>query len=142
MPTFFYLCLIKHYMLPMKHYVYLISMILMQANFFLLSAQPPAKEKIGKGHAVQTAETNAEPQETVMIMNKHAEVIQYSGKCYSYKDLYRLARRDVNGIAGITAGVDHVPGSASVRIRGADPTGTAYFVDGVRSYGTLPMSFR
>lgn len=142
MPTFFYLCLIKHYMLPMKKYVYLISMILMQANFFLLNAQPPAKEKMGKGHAVKTTDTNAEPQETEMIMNKHAEVIQYSGKSYSYKDLYRLARRDVNGIAGITAGVDHIPGSASVRIRGADPSGTAYFVDGVRSYGTLPMSFR
>jgi hypothetical protein len=129
-------------MIPMKKYVYLISIILMQANIFLLNAQPPAKEKVGKGHTVKTIETNAELQETVMIMNKHAEVIQYTGKSYSYKDLYRLARRDVNGIAGITAGVDHIPGSASVRIRGADPSGTAYFVDGVRSYGTLPMSFR
>ncbi len=70
--------------------------------------------------------------------NKEAAVVQSVGGRYNEEELNRMARKDVNGIASTVAGVQSVAGGTP-DIRGAGAAGTAYFVDGVRVYGALPI---
>jgi hypothetical protein len=82
---------------------------------------------------ILTDYVNVFPQRTT-------QVIQTTGKRFSGDDIMRLARRDINGIASLTAGVDSRPGTNETpNIRGGGSSGTAYYVDGVRIYGALPM---
>ncbi len=69
--------------------------------------------------------------------NKMSEVIQTSGKSYNGKQLQQMAARDINQIANTVPGVQYRAGE-QVIIRGAS-SGTAYFVDGIRVYGALPI---
>lgn len=126
----------------MRKFLCLMVFLCAASMFNSLIAQQINNAEKQDGYVIEQYNKQPTEEETQMVAPRQSAIIQYSGKSYSYQDLYRLARRDVNGIAGITAGVDHIPGSGSVRIRGAEPSGTAYFVDGVRAYGTLPMSFR
>lgn len=72
--------------------------------------------------------------------NPISQVVQNTGKQYSGEEITKMARRDVNGIASTVAGVNSRPGTNETpSIRGASPSGTAYFVDGVRVYGSLPI---
>lgn len=67
-------------------------------------------------------------------------VLQSTGKTFNAETITRMARRDVNGIASTVAGVESRPGTGETpSIRGAGAAGTAYFVDGVRVYGALPL---
>lgn len=77
---------------------------------------------------------------TNLSRNNTAQVIQSTGKRFNTEEINGLARRDINGIASTVAGVDSRPGTNEIpSIRGAAPSGTAYFVDGVRVYGALPV---
>lgn len=72
--------------------------------------------------------------------NPMTQVVQSTGKQFSGDEMVKMARRDVNGIASTVAGVNSRPGTNETpSIRGADQSGTAYFVDGVRVYGSLPF---
>ncbi len=76
--------------------------------------------------------------DNIYLKNNEAAVIQSVGARYNEEELNRMARKDVNGIASTVAGVQSVAG-ATPDIRGAGTAGTAYFVDGVRIYGALPI---
>ncbi|MCU0443072.1 MAG: Plug domain-containing protein [Bacteroidia bacterium] len=101
------------------------------------------------GFAQQSTEADLDPrlQQTYIITDytnvfpqRTTQVTQTTGKRFSGDEMMRLARRDVNGIAALTAGVDSRPGTNETpNIRGGGASGTAYFVDGVRIYGALPM---
>jgi hypothetical protein len=71
---------------------------------------------------------------------KELSVPQSTGQTYGGTEMLQLARKDVNGIASTVSGVEMRPGSGDTpSIRGGGPEGTAYFVDGVRVYGALPI---
>lgn len=99
--------------------------------------------------AQQSADADLDPrlQESYILTDyvnvfpqRTTQVIQTTGKRFSGDDVMRLARRDINGIASLTAGVDSRPGTNETpNIRGGGASGTAYYVDGVRIYGALPM---
>lgn len=103
-------------------------------------ADKPKEET--KGHVVQDMKTDGGDDNTVVTPYNHdGDVIQASGKAYNGRELTRMARKDINGVAGTVAGVSYTP-DRTPSIRGAAPSGTAYFVDGVRSYGALPILMR
>jgi outer membrane receptor for ferrienterochelin and colicin len=78
--------------------------------------------------------------ETVIYRNDDPQIHQSTGKVFSQEKLMRMPNRNVNAIAGTVAGVDSRAGTNETpSIRGADPSGTAYFVDGVRVYGSIPF---
>lgn len=77
---------------------------------------------------------------TNVFKQRTTQVTQTTGKRFTGDDIMRLARRDINGIASLTAGVDSRPGTNETpNIRGGGASGTAYYVDGVRIYGALPI---
>lgn len=65
-------------------------------------------------------------------------VQQSTGQTYDSDNITRMATKDINGLAGTVAGVDARSGEVP-NIRNAGAAGTAYFVDGVRIYGALPI---
>lgn len=65
-------------------------------------------------------------------------VQQSTGQTYDSEKLTQMARKDINGIASTVAGVEGRAGEVP-NIRNAGTAGTAYFVDGVRVYGALPI---
>jgi hypothetical protein len=66
------------------------------------------------------------------------QVIQTTdGYTFSKRQLINLPTRNVNRIANLIGGVQSYANEVP-RIRGAEPSGTAYFVDGMRVYGALP----
>jgi hypothetical protein len=66
------------------------------------------------------------------------QVIQTTdGYTFSKRQLINLPTRNVNRIANLVGGVQSYANEVP-RIRGAEPSGTAYFVDGMRVYGALP----
>jgi hypothetical protein len=75
---------------------------------------------------------------TVYQLHNTIQVQQTTGQTYDSDQLTRMARKDINGIAATVAGVDARPGEIP-NIRNAGTSGTAYFVDGVRVYGALPI---
>ncbi|MES2779451.1 MAG: hypothetical protein V4651_06085 [Bacteroidota bacterium] len=75
---------------------------------------------------------------TVYYESKNNNVIQSTGQTYDSEQLTRMARKDVNGVASTVAGVESRSGEIP-NIRNAGQAGTAYFVDGVRVYGALPI---
>lgn len=78
--------------------------------------------------------------ETIIYKNSTPSVLQSTGKTYGEQELLRMPRRDVNTVAGTVTGVDSRGGTNEVpHIRGAESSGTAYYVDGVRVYGALPI---
>lgn len=87
---------------------------------------------------------NEVPQEeqpatgTVYYKSKTVPVQQSTGQTYDSDELTRMARKDINGVAGTVAGVESRAGDVP-DIRNAGAAGTAYFVDGVRVYGALPI---
>ena len=83
-------------------------------------------------------EQQTAPAETVESKDYTAQVMQTTGKKYTADELSRMARKDVNGVASTIAGVQSLDGGTP-QIRGAAASGTAYFVDGVRVYGALPI---
>jgi hypothetical protein len=86
----------------------------------------------------QYADGQPSPQDAIVIPANTQQVIQNTGQRYSSDDLTRMARKDINGVASMTAGVQSIDGGVP-HIRGAAASGTAYFVDGVRVYGALPI---
>jgi hypothetical protein len=79
-------------------------------------------------------------EETLILKNTTPPVQQSTGKVYDEAALLRMPRRDINSVAGMVTGVDSRPGTNEVpHIRGAASSGTAYYVDGVRVYGALPI---
>jgi hypothetical protein len=70
--------------------------------------------------------------------HKISEVIQIDGRTFNETELERMPDKDINKIANTVSGVQLINGNA-ISIKGADPSGTAYFVDGVRVYGALPI---
>jgi outer membrane receptor for ferrienterochelin and colicin len=102
---------------------------------------------LGKQAKAQQAPTmpdtlaNYQRMATPSVYTKHHrlnEVQSYVGKTYGNAELLRMPVRDVNQIANTVSGVDSRAGGIP-NIRGAASSGTAYFVDGVRVYGALPM---
>ena len=75
---------------------------------------------------------------TIYYKSKSIPVQQSIGQTYDSEQLSRMARKDINGVAGTVAGVDTRSGEVP-NIRNAGAAGTAYFVDGVRTYGALPI---
>lgn len=68
-------------------------------------------------------------------------VIQSTGKRIDEEAVTRYGGSGIDGIANTVGGVQQIaPGQVS--IRGAGTSGTAYFVDGVRIYGALPIITR
>lgn len=61
------------------------------------------------------------------------------GYTFNKRQLINLPTRNVNRIANLVGGVQSYA-NETPRIRGAEPYGTAYFVDGMRVYGALPTS--
>jgi outer membrane receptor for ferrienterochelin and colicin len=81
--------------------------------------------------------------QTVVYKSNTTPIQQSTGKVYNEEDLTRMPRRDVNTIAGTVTGVDSRPGTNEIpHIRGAETSGTAYYVDGVRIYGAMPIMTR
>jgi outer membrane receptor for ferrienterochelin and colicin len=78
--------------------------------------------------------------ETNVYKHSDAPVVQSVGKVYDADDLMNMPRRDVNSVAATVQGVDSRAGTNETpHIRGADQSGTAYYVDGVRIYGAMPI---
>lgn len=78
--------------------------------------------------------------ETIIYKSNTPPVMQSTGKVYGQDALLRMPRRDINTVAGTVTGVDSRPGTNEIpHIRGAASSGTAYYVDGVRIYGALPI---
>jgi outer membrane receptor for ferrienterochelin and colicin len=89
-----------------------------------------------------TSETDyVNPNEAIVYKNTTPPVQQSTGKTYTQEELMRMPRRDANTIAGSVPGVDSRAGTTP-NIRGAATSGTAYYVDGVRVYGALPLLSR
>lgn len=86
----------------------------------------------------QYADGKLNPEIPLEIAASTQQVIQTTGQKFNNEQLTNMARKDVNGVASMTAGVQSING-ATPQIRGADASGTAYFVDGVRVYGALPI---
>jgi len=106
--------------------------------YFGLHAQ--VAESTQTSYDPKQQKANINDYSNVYQHDKSAQVIQSTGKHFSSEEISKMARRDVNGIASTVAGVDSRPGTNEVpSIRGADASGTAYFVDGVRVYGALPI---
>lgn len=121
-------------------YALIVCMLLLTIAGNAQQAETPKEET--KGHVVEGMKNNGNEVATVVTeYNYEGDVIQASGKSYNGRELTRMARKDVNGVAGTVAGVTYTPG-VTPSIRGAAPSGTAYFVDGVRSYGALPVLMR
>ena len=57
------------------------------------------------------------------------------------EQLSTMPTQNISKIVNTAPGVNSV-GNEAPRIRGAEPSGTAYFVDGVRVYGTLPNGMK
>jgi hypothetical protein len=106
----------------------------------LLMAQGKLKP-MDEGITPPKSETDyRDPNETNSYKQQTAPVQQSTGKVYGEQELLRMSRRNVNSVAGTVAGVDSRPGTNEVpHIRGAASSGTAYYVDGVRIYGALPI---
>lgn len=80
------------------------------------------------------------PGQTIIYENNTAPVQQTTGKVIGEKELLKMPRRDVNAVAATVTGVDSRAGTSEVPyIRGAAQSGTAYYVDGVRIYGAMPI---
>jgi hypothetical protein len=78
--------------------------------------------------------------ETIIYKQNTTPVQQSTGKTYGEDALLKMPRRDINTVAGTVTGVDSRPGTNEIpHIRGAASSGTAYYVDGVRVYGALPI---
>lgn len=77
-------------------------------------------------------------QGTIYYKSNSIPVQQSIGQTYDSEQLSRMARKDINGVAGTVAGVETRSGEVP-NIRNAGSAGTAYFVDGVRTYGALPI---
>ncbi|MES2560196.1 MAG: hypothetical protein V4590_10670 [Bacteroidota bacterium] len=75
---------------------------------------------------------------TVYYKSTTVPVQQTTGQTYDSDQLTRMARKDINSLAGTVAGVE-TRGGEVPNIRNAGSEGTAYFVDGVRVYGSLPI---
>lgn len=75
---------------------------------------------------------------TIYYKSNSIPVQQSIGQTYDSEQLSRMARKDINGVAGTVAGVETRSGEVP-NIRNAGSAGTAYFVDGVRTYGALPI---
>lgn len=69
--------------------------------------------------------------------NRIDQVVQGSGRSYSGAQIQQMAAKDINQIANTVPGVQYRAGEPLI-IRGTS-IGTAYFVDGVRVYGALPV---
>jgi hypothetical protein len=144
---FFYVGKISNFTIPintvMKTLVLLCFAIIASCSCY---AQTDQNSTIPKGYDpkkqkydAQASETPATPEEK-FSPKRPLPVPQSTGQTYGTEEINRMARKDVNGIASTGAGVQSTPGTGSVpSIRGADPSGTAYFVDGVRAYGALPI---
>jgi hypothetical protein len=105
-------------------------------------AQSATENTVPKGYDPKQQKWDNASQEpsTVTYKSKSMPVIQSTGKTYDSDAITKMARKDINGIASTTAGVESRPGSGEIpSIRGAGAAGTAYFVDGVRVYGALPI---
>lgn len=68
---------------------------------------------------------------------KDLQIMNVGYTNFNKEDLGRMPTRDLNKIVNTVQGVNS-SGNEAPRIRGAAPSGTAYFVDGVRVYGALP----
>ena len=109
--------------------------------FFTLAQQGLQKMDRGSYDPKQQRNEIAKDRPTVNTMvlkTNTSQVIQSTGKTYDGDQLTQMARKDINSIAGTVAGVETRAGEVP-NIRNAGPAGTAYFVDGVRTYGALPI---
>lgn len=125
----------------MKTLITLIT-LLMLGTLSVNAQQPVNNPEQTQGHVIPKPPAEEQQEITVVMPHKDPSVIQSSGKSYSGRELSRMARKDVNGVAGTVAGVEYTPGVGMPSIRGGGAAGTAYFVDGVRSYGALPVISR
>ena len=108
----------------------LLSVILLFAlNSFAQSVEP--------GNKPSKQLPNGENSD-IYKSNGRSDVIQTVGRTYNEKELERMPNTDINKIANMVPGVSSRAGETP-SIKGASPSGTAYFVDGVRIYGALPM---
>jgi len=107
--------------------------------FISVSAQnqKPIRYKSSNPNAIAPLKVGDQSQEESVIKRKDLNIMATSGRTYNNKALMSMPSRDVNRIAGSVAGVNSRAGETP-SIRGVDPSGTAYFVDGIRVYGALP----
>lgn len=68
------------------------------------------------------------------------EVVQGSGQVFNGRQIQQSAAKDIHQIANQVTGVQYRAGEGVI-IRGG-VGGTAYFVDGIRVYGALPIITR
>lgn len=100
----------------------------------------PKQQKYDASNTTETPATPAPVPTDRFSAKKTLPVPQSTGQVYGSEEINQMARRDINGIASTVAGVQSTAGSSSTpSIRGAGAAGTAYFVDGVRTYGALPI---
>jgi outer membrane receptor for ferrienterochelin and colicin len=107
----------------------------------LLPALASAQKLVPMDDPTSTSSSDyVSPDEANVYKNNTPPVQQSTGKTYNQEELMRMPRRDANTIASTVAGVDSRPGTSETPIiRGASASGTAYYVDGVRVYGALPI---
>lgn len=124
----------------MKTLVIFCLTITASCSCFAQATDQPARAKgYDPRQSNQQQQLNPEPIAAI-YRSKEMPVLQSIGKTFNAETITQMARRDVNGIASTVAGVESRPGTGETpSIRGAGAAGTAYFVDGVRVYGALPL---
>lgn len=87
--------------------------------------------------------TQTTPKQEIQSSFKRTDLNQViqttDGYTFGKRQLINLPTRNVNRIANLVGGVQSYANEVP-RIRGAEPYGTAYFVDGIRVYGALPTA--
>ena len=101
--------------------------------YFNSSAQIAGKTSYLNNDSLKEVENNTD----VHRYDKRNEVIQYIGRTYNSFQMQQMAAKDINQIANTVPGVSYRVGEP-LTIRGTNQ-GTAYYVDGVRVYGALPV---
>lgn len=90
-----------------------------------------------KENTITINDSSANTAPTVYKYNRLGYVHQSSGRVYSGDDLSKMPAKSVNEIANTVPGVQVRTGEPMI-IRGAINS-TAYFVDGMRIYGAMPL---
>lgn len=111
-----------------------IGMVLIFISFmFSASSQNAGRTSYLNSDSLKIVENNTD----VYRYDKRNEVIQSTGRTYNSFQMQQMAAKDINQIANTVPGVQYRVGEP-LTIRGTNQ-GTAYYVDGVRIYGALPV---
>lgn len=84
-------------------------------------------------YSLKCSTSNQYMHSTLSITSTRACIDFGNHQTFTRTTLMRLPQRNINAVAGLVAGVDSRAGETP-NIKGARADGTAYFIDGMRTY--------